>query len=66
MNLYNIEKSKFKPKTYIGYGLGGVFHITKIDSGWRAWSPLLRMGIQAKYLREISKLLEATQKQWTD
>ena len=56
-NLYNIEKSKTKPSTYIGYGRGGVFIITKQGKEWRAESLALRLGLQARTLREISIML---------
>ena len=56
-SLHNIEKSKFKPNTYVGYGRGGVFLIRKNGKEWRAECPALRLGLQAKYLREISEML---------
>ena len=56
-NLPNIEKSVTKPLAYIGYGLGGVFIIRKNGKVWRGESSLLRMGLQASTLREISAML---------
>ena len=58
-SMHNIEKSKTKPLVYIGYGKGGVFIIRKTGNVWRAESSALRMGLQAKYLHEISAMLAA-------
>jgi hypothetical protein len=55
--MQNIEKSKFKPNTYVGYGKGGVFLIRKNGKEWRAECPALRVGLQAKYLHQISDML---------
>lgn len=58
-SMHNIEKSKTKPLAYIGYGKGGVFIIRKTGNVWRAESSALRMGLEAKYLRQISVMLAA-------
>jgi hypothetical protein len=58
-SLHNIDKSSTKPKTYVGYSRGGVFLIRKNGKEWRAESSALRMGLQARTLKEISDMLAA-------
>lgn len=59
MGFHNIEKSKFRPGEYVGYGRGEVYRIYRSNGPRSVWTAqTYNEVITARTLREISERLD--------